>query len=175
MGNYDWTKTFQTIYDGAVTNYRGGKRITSSLFTGDAIGFLATIGCKPQELFDFVEDFVRGGEPDFATVLLVTSARRDYFLTVQHGKPPGRAIDMDRLPSKREALDGMVWLPRIIEKAKAKLRGEMPTELMFLCGGDQHFLKSVNVHPADFLRVVWAAGDDRQKIVEYVKAAAGKR
>ncbi|MBC8002657.1 MAG: DUF5069 domain-containing protein, partial [Opitutaceae bacterium] len=122
-----------------------------------------------------VEDFVRGGEPDFATVLLVTSARRDYFLTIQQGSSSGRFLDMDELPPKQEVLGGIAWLPRIIEKAKAKLRGEMPPELMYLCGGDRPFLKSVNVHPADFLRVVWAAGDDKQKVVDYVKASAGKR
>lgn len=174
MGIYDWAKTFQTLYERAVANYRAGKGTVSALFGLDEIKFLATIGCTAQELFDFVEDFVRGGEPDFATVLLVTAMRRDYFLTIQRGKPSTRVIDVGELPPKRASLDGIVWLPRIIEKAKAKLRGEMPAELMYLCGGDQQFLKSVNVHPADFLRVVWAAGEDRQTIVDYVKISAGK-
>ena len=175
MGNYDWTATFQAIYDRAAASYRSGKRTAPALFAPDEIKFLATIGCTSRELFDFVEDFVRGGEPDFATVLLVTSARRDYFLTIQHGKPPERMIELKALPPKQDALDGMAWLPRIIEKARAKLRGEMPPELMYLCSGDRQFLKSVNAHPADFLRMVWAAGEDKQKIVDYVKASSGKR
>ncbi|MDB6028134.1 MAG: hypothetical protein JWM68_4357 [Verrucomicrobiales bacterium] len=40
---------------------------------------------------------------------------------------------------------------------------------MYLCGGDRPFLKSVNVEPADFLRVVWSAGDDNQKVIDYVR------
>ena len=57
---------------------------------------------------------------------------------------------------------------------RAKLRGEMPSDLMFDCGGDRKFLQSVNHHPADFLRHVWAAGDDDRKIIEVVKKQAGR-
>ena len=63
---------------------------------------------------------------------------------------------------------------RIIEKARAKLRGEMPDELMFCCGGDRAFLRKIDLHPADFLREVWAAGDDTQRVVRYVKSAAAR-
>lgn len=76
---------------------------------------------------------------------------------------------MDSLPPKDEAVDGIEWLPRIISKARAKLRGEMPAELMFGCGGDRPFLRGVNIHPADFLREVWAAGGEDRRIIEFVK------
>jgi hypothetical protein len=168
MQNYDWPTTFRQIYDRAVDIYRRGNRQAATLFNADEQQFLASIGCKPQELYDFVEDFVRGGEPGFETVLLITAARRDYFLVVQNGKPGSHVIDMDTLPPKDEKLAGVAWLPRIIEKARAKLRGEMPDELMYGCGGDRPFLKSVNVEPADFLRFVWSAREDDQKIVDYV-------
>ena len=45
---------------------------------------------------------------------------------------------------------------------------------MYCCGGDRAFLKKVNIHPADFLRYVWAAHDDDQKIVGYVVAQASR-
>ncbi|MFN7139254.1 MAG: hypothetical protein ACK4UN_07945, partial [Limisphaerales bacterium] len=61
------------------------------------------------------------------------------------------------------------------EKAKAKLRGEMPPELMFGCGGDRPFLKSVNIELSEFLRLVWSAEDDTQKIVNYVIKARDHR
>ena len=64
---------------------------------------------------------------------------------------------------------GFAWLPRQIVKARAKLRGEMPAELMYCCGGDRAFFKKVNIDPSDFLRVVWAAREDDHKIIEYVK------
>jgi hypothetical protein len=41
---------------------------------------------------------------------------------------------------------------------------------MYCCGGDRAFLSKHDIHPADFLRVVWAAGDDDQKILEHVKS-----
>ena len=137
--------------------------------------FLAEIGATPQEIFDFVEDTFHGGEPGFETTLLVTAARRDYFLVIQHGKPSRHMIDMDALPPKSAQLDGIEWLPRIIEKAKAKLRGEMPPELMYCCGGDRAFLREHGVHPADFLREVWAAGEDTKKILQNVRKSAADR
>jgi hypothetical protein len=109
------------------------------------------------------------------TALLITATRREYFLSVQKGKRSGRVIDMDKLPSKSAQLGGIEWLPRIIEKAQAKLRGEMPPELMYCCGGDRAFLSEQGIHPADFLREVWAAGDDHQRILEFVRQSAADR
>lgn len=175
MNNYEWPIAFKKIFDRAVESYRGGNRKASTLFDAKEQQFLASIGCTNQELFDFVEDFARGGEPVFETVLLTTAARRDYFKVMQHGKHSTHVIDSDKLPAKTAELAGVAWLPRIIEKARAKLRGEMPDELMYGCGGDRPFLKSVNIELADFLRVVWAAGDDQQKIIDYVLKSRDER
>jgi hypothetical protein len=137
--------------------------------------FLGELGATPQEIFDFVEDTFYGGEPGFETTLLITAARREYFLSVQAGKRSGRVIDMDKLPPKSARLEGIEWLPRIIEKARVKLRGEMPPDLMYCCGGDRDFLREHGIHPADFLREVWAAGEDVQRILNFVrKSAAGR-
>jgi hypothetical protein len=43
---------------------------------------------------------------------------------------------------------------------------------MYSCGGDRKFLRSHDIHPADFLRAVWAAGDDDSKAAAYVRRAA---
>ncbi|NRB76342.1 MAG: hypothetical protein HRU46_18430 [Verrucomicrobiales bacterium] len=40
---------------------------------------------------------------------------------------------------------------------------------MFSCGGDRNFLRTHDIAPSDFLRAVWAAGDDDSKIVDFVK------
>ncbi|TLD70649.1 hypothetical protein FEM03_10040 [Phragmitibacter flavus] len=63
----------------------------------------------------------------------------------------------------------MPWLPRIIAKAEAKLRGEMDPDIMFGCGGDRAFLSEVGIHPADFLRMIWAAKGDQDRVVKFVK------
>ena len=174
MNNYSWTETFHRTYDHAVAQYRAGHRAPAAFFTADQTAFLTGLGHSAQELYDFAEDFVKYGEPSFADALLIASARRDYFLVVQKGQITGQQIRMEDLPPKTAAVAGFVWLPRIIAKARAKLRGEMPAELMYGCGGDRDFLKGVQVHPADFLRHVWAAGPEEARIIEFVRRAAGR-
>ena len=137
--------------------------------------FLEAIGATPQEIFDFVEDTSYGGEPGFETTLLITAVRREYFLSIQKCQRSSRVVDMDKLPPKSAQLGGIEWLPRIIEKAQAKLRGEMPPELMYGCGGDRAFLREHGIHAADFLREVWAAGNDLNRILEFVRKAAADR
>ena len=40
---------------------------------------------------------------------------------------------------------------------------------MYGCGGDRPFLRNMNIELAEFLRLVWSAGNDDRQIVEYVK------
>lgn len=173
MRHYDWTSEFRQIYQQGVKGYAQGNTRPALMFDAAQEAALASIGCSTQELFDFVEDWLTCGEPDYEFALLVSAVRRDYFLTVQKSVHSGRELDMDQLPPKHAAVHGIVWLPRLIEKARAKLRGEMPPELMYGCGGDRAFLAKVNVHAADFLRVVWAAGSDSEAIVSYVRESTG--
>jgi len=175
MNHNEWADVFRECYVKAVAAYRGGNRQPATFFDADETAFLAGIGCTPQELYDFAEDWCGSQEPSFATVLLITAARRDYFLTIQKSQPTGRMIAMADLPAKDAALGGFIWLPRQIAKARAKLAGEMPADLMYGCGGDRAFFKRVKCHPADFLRVVWAAHDDDQKIIAYIRQCAGGR
>ena len=149
--------------------YRAGNRNPVSYFNTTETKFLAGIGCSAQEMYDFAED---ADELSFESALLITAARRDYFLVMQHGQPTGKIVH--DFPAKDAELAGYRWLPRIIVKARAKLRGELPAEFMYSCGGDRAFLEKVKIHPADFLREVWAARDDDRKIVEYVQLRASR-
>ena len=173
MGNYNWAELFHEVYQRGVETYNSGRTSTAGFFNPVDNEFLGSIGCSEQELFDLIEDYCRGGEPSFEQVLLVTAARRDYFLFVQNGKPSTHRIDMDRLPPKSAELGGIPWLPRIIEKAQAKLRGEMPPALMYGCGGDRPFLREHNIPLADFLRVVWELDGDPKRILQYVRKESG--
>ena len=121
-----------------------------------------------MDVFDYAEDYVARGEPDFETFLMVCEARRDYFLHVQHGIASTQQLDPNTLPPKDEAVNGIVWLPRILAKAHAKLRGELPPEIMYGCGGDRRFFRSNNIHPAEFLRRVWAHETDPAQLIEWV-------
>ncbi|MEM1158768.1 MAG: hypothetical protein AAF649_10090 [Verrucomicrobiota bacterium] len=169
MDNVNWTRSFRAIYDKAVAQYEAGQYGAESYFDHAEIQFLKSIGHTAQEIYDFAEDRVTGGEPDFETALLVAAVRRDYFLEVMQGRSSGRVVAPADLTGKEVEEDGIVWLPRIIEKAEAKLRGEMDPDLMYGCGGDRKFFQENHVHAADFLRQVWAADGDRRKVIDYVK------
>jgi hypothetical protein len=169
-----WNDQFLKLYRESVEKYRGGNDDFHSYYTPDDIDFLASIGYKPRELFDFVEDLVDAGEPTESTALLIASVRRDYFLTVQQGIPSKRKITTDELPTFGDSLEeapDLPYLPRILAKGRAKLKGELDPDIMFGCGGDRNFLKNNgNIHPADFLRHIWAGGDSNQHIVAYIQA-----
>jgi hypothetical protein len=72
-------------------------------------------------------------------------------------------------------VDGIVWLPRILPKTRAKLRGELPASMMYGCGGDRRFFKENDILPAEFLALVWRAADDDGAIIAWVKARRAGR
>jgi hypothetical protein len=170
-----WTTRLRAIYDKATSLYRSGKRDDAIYFSPEETRFLASIGLKPINVYDYVEDFVSSGEPDWETYLLIAAVRRDYFLFEQKRVPSAKEIRPDQLPSRRAALDGMPWLPRIIKKARCFLEGDLCHDIMYGCGGDRHFLREHMLHPADFLRAVWAAKGDDQKILNFIRESEQAR
>jgi len=166
-----WEKTFSELFHASVAKYRQGHEKARNLVDAKGQSFLASIGYTEQEFFDFVEDFARGGEPTLETALKIAAVRRDYSLEKQKGVFTTRRISMDDLPSKDSQIEGIGWLPRLIPKAEAKLRGEMPPELMYCCGGDRKFFNTNNIDPAEFLAKVWHADGDQAKIIAWVKAS----
>jgi hypothetical protein len=167
-----WNDTFLELFDRCVTVYRGGNRdFESCYYTPADRAFLAGIGCQTREFFDFVEDFCDEGIPSATTAMLIAAVRRDYWLTVQQGVASGKILTRDEVPTFGDECFGITYLPRILAKARAKLRGELDPDLMFGCGGDRRFLeKHGDIHPADFLRWVWAAGNDDGKLATWVAA-----
>lgn len=170
MDHHRYQQRLKAIWGDAVARYKAGQQSPDGFFDDVTLAELAAFGLNTMDVFDYAEDYVYGGNPDFETFLMVCEARRDYFLTVQKGEPSSQRIDSSKLPAKDLEINGIVWLPRIIQKAIAKLRGELPSESMYSCGGDRKFLKTNNIHPAEFLRVAWAYEDDHSKIVDWVEA-----
>ena len=103
----------------------------------------------------------------------MAAIRRDYFLNVMGGKPTGKTVTMASLPAKTAEVDGIAWLPRLIVKARVKLRGEMPPELMYGCAGDRPFLRKMKLDLPGFLKLTWESGDNDRRIIDAVKKAAG--
>ncbi len=172
MEHYDFHKEFRALYDKAVKQYAAGKRNPDEFFSKHELAFLAAIGSRAQDLYDYAEDAANYGEPDFDTALLVQAVRRSYFQLVQKSEPSKIIVDEATLPAKTAAVRGIEWLPRLMPKTRAKLRGELPTSLMYGCGGDRRFFKQHDIHPAEFLQVVWHAGDNDKAIVDWVAKRA---
>ena len=175
MIHYDFTTRFRPIYEKAVRQFAGGQRGADTFFDGDECAFLAANGLTPQNLYDYAEDQAGYGEPGYDRALAIELLRRDYFLNVQQGKPSATVLDEGKMPAKTDAIDGIAWLPRIIPKTKAKLRGELPASLMYSCGGDRRFFKEHDIEPAEFLNLVWRHEHDDAAIVAWVRRRSAQR
>lgn len=169
MKSYLWTQKLRELYDQALELYRNGNRDLATYFSAAETAWLASVGLRPINLYDWAEDMVSAGEPDWNTVLLIAAARRDYFLVHQKGVTATTVTNSSELPPKDAAMDGIPWLPRIIAKATCFLKGGLCHEIMYGCAGDRRFLKEHDIHPADFLRAVWASGGDQAKILAWVR------
>lgn len=175
MQHYDFPAKFRAVYDHAVALYAKGQRGADTFFDQGQLAFLAANGLTAQHLYDYAEDHNNyAGEPGFEQALGIELVRRDYFLNAQSGRRSSTVLDEAKLPAKTDAVRGIEWLPRIIPKAKAKLRGELPTSLMYCCGGDRRFFKTHDILPAEFLSLVWRHEHDDQAIIDWVARRAGK-
>ncbi len=170
MSNYQWDSIFTELYNRCVERYRSGDHDFNAYYSEDDLKFLTSIGYKPREFFDFVEDYADGNGPSPSTAVMIANVRRDYLKYEMNGELSSHIVSPDEFPAKNSEMDGIAWLPRIIMKARAKLRGELDPNSMFCCGGDRNFLRTHDIAPTDFLHAVWCAGDDDEKILAFVKS-----
>jgi len=168
MKHYDFGTRLRALWEKAGRLYAQGQRGADTYFTADEAAFLAANGITPQHLYDYAEDFTGGGEPTWETALAIELVRRDYFLNAQAGRASTRVLEEAKMPAKTDAVRGIEWLPRIIPKTKAKLHGELPPTLMYCCGGDRRFFQAHDIHPAEFLSLVWRNEHNDPAIVDWV-------
>jgi hypothetical protein len=169
MNHFTFPHRFQSLYEKAVALYKEGRRGADTFFNSDETKFLSANGITPQHMYDYAEDH-NGyeGEPGLLQALGIELVRRDYFLNVQGGRASTTTLDEASLPAKTDAVREITWLPRILPKARAKLRGELPASLMYCCGGDRKFLKEHDILPAEFLALVWRHERDEAAIIDWV-------
>ncbi len=170
MNHYEFPTEFRALYDQAVDLYQKGRRGAGTYFSKGQAAWLAANGISPQYMYDYAEDESAYGEPGLGHALAIELFRRNYFLNVQDARPSRVVLDETKMPAKTDSAKGIEWLPRIIPKAKAKLRGELPESLMYCCGGDRRFFKANNILPAEFLGIVWRNGDDDVATIDWVVA-----
>lgn len=175
MAHYTFPAEFRALYDHAVAAYAQGRRGADSFFDAAQIAWLAANGISAQAMYDYAEDQVGDDQPGYDHALSIEIVRRDYFLTVQKGIASTVIADSDGWPGKSEAIHGIEWLPRILPKVRAKLRGELPASMMYCCGGDRRFFKTNDILPAEFLALAWRHEHDDAAIIEWVRARVAKR
>jgi hypothetical protein len=168
MKHYDFADQFRALYDKAVKAYAAGQTDQGAYFTAGELAFLAANGLTVQNMYDYAEDHQGYGEPGYDRALAIETVRRDYFVNVQLGRPSPKVLAVDSMPAKTDAIQGIEWLPRLIPKTKAKLRGELPSSLMYSCGGDRNFFRTHDIHPAEFLSLVWRNADNDAATVDWV-------
>jgi|HubBroStandDraft_6_1064221.scaffolds.fasta_scaffold416971_2 hypothetical protein len=170
MKNYNFAQTFRDLYAKATGLYASGQRGADSFFTAGEKAWLAANGLTPQYLYDYAEDENNSNEPGYDNALTIEFVRRAYFIEQQRERASTAVLDEAKLPIKTAEARGIEWLPRIIPKARAKLRGELPASLMYCCGGDRRFFKAHDILPAEFLNLVWHHENDDNAIIEWVAA-----
>lgn len=171
-----WEARFRELWDRSIARYEAGRQSPSALLAPDDIAFLRSLNCSPQEFFDYIEDSCGYGEPDVETALAVERIRFNHWANTLGSRPPGPAPRASSLPAKTDEVDGIAWLPRLIVKARLKLKGELPTELMYGCGGDRPFLRRASLNLPRFLELVRDNPDSDRPIIDAVKGGlAGTR
>ncbi len=169
MKHYDFIARFHALYNQAVTRYAAGHRGAETMFSAEEVALLRENGITAQHMYDYAEDHNNyNGEPGVDIAITIESIRRDYFLNVQGGRPSTTVLDEASLPAKTDSVRGIEWLPRLIPKARAKLRGELPSSLMYCCGGDRRFFKQHDIHPSEFLSLIWRSELNTAAIVDWV-------
>ena len=167
MDHTRYPQRLKSIWQDAVARYSDGQQEPQDFFAAATRHELAGFGLNTMDVFDYAEDYVARGEPDFETFLMVCEARRDYFLHVQHGIASTQQLDPDTLPPKDEAINGIVWLPRILAKAH-QTTGRTAARNHVRLRGRPPLFRSNNIHPAEFLRRVWAHETDPAQLIEWV-------
>lgn len=170
MNENNYQSDLRDLWERAVSQYEQGNHDPETYYNERELKILTDVGVKPGEMFDYAEDYVEAGEPDFATFAMIHELRKNYLHDVQHGQPSDRVMDPSEFPERDAQALGISWLPRIVEKARGKLRGELPPDLMYSCSGDRRFLKEHDIHPAEFLRQVRDSEDDRDALLRWFAA-----
>jgi hypothetical protein len=76
-------------------------------------------------------------------------------------------------PRWSDAVDGIVWLPRLAAKVRAHDAGTLGAYLLGQSPADDEFLKTAQLQYADFIAIVRASADDAAVLVAIGGASPG--
>jgi hypothetical protein len=126
-----WRKQFHDLFFKGVERHKEGRQSPEDMFEGNESAFLKSIGCSTQEMFDFCDDYVRWGDVIYEHVEELQAIRYEHFVGELNSQPASHPKEMDEFPPKTDEVEGIAWLPRLIVKARAKLAGNLPADLMY--------------------------------------------
>ena len=129
--NDDWKTKFRDLFFAGVKRHEFGGQSPDTMFEPDEVAFIESIGCTAQELFDFVDDYVHCGDVNYDDAEAIQAVRLEVFANELDRQPAARRLGMDEFPEKSAEVDGIAWLPRLMVKARAKLAGQLPADLMY--------------------------------------------
>ena len=101
------------------------------MFESTEVAFLESIGCTAQEMFDFCDDYVGWDDVIYEHVEALQAVCYEHFVQELDSQPASHRMEMDEFPTKTDEVEGIAWLPRLIIKARAKLAGQLPADLMY--------------------------------------------
>ena len=161
---------FNNLFDKCLAQYKAGNTNFNTYYDEQDLAFLASIGYKVREFFDFIEDYGDAQVPTPQEALLIAQIRQNYLNQEQNGEASTHEISHDDLPVFGEKIQGISYLPRILVKATAKLKGELNPDIMYGCGGDRNFISKNPAYTASsFLQLVWDMNFDGEKVAEALK------
>ena len=127
----DWKQQFRALFDEGVERHKAGRQSPDAMFEEAEIEFLESIGCSSQEMFDFCDDYVRWDDVIYDHVEELQAVRYEHFTKELNGRPADTRMEICDFPAKADEVEGIAWLPRLIVKARAKLAGQLPADLMY--------------------------------------------
>jgi len=129
--SHDWKTQFRAVFDAGVQRRKEGSNEPVAMFERDEVVFLESIGCSAQEMFDFCDDYVGWDDVIYEHVEALQAVRYEHFVEELDSQPAAHRMEMDDFPAKTDKVEGIAWLPRLILKARAKLAGQLPADLMY--------------------------------------------
>ncbi len=127
----NWRQQFHELFFTGVKRYEAGRQSPETMFAPEDITFLESIGCSALEMSDFCDDYVRWGDVIYEHVEELQAVRLEHFQNTLNRQPAKHRMAMDEFPAKSDEVEGIAWLPRLITKARAKLAGSLPADLMY--------------------------------------------
>ncbi len=126
-----WETQFREVFDAGVQRRKEGCNDPDAMFEPDEVSFLESIGCSAREMFDFCDDYVGWDDVIYEHIVELQSVRRDHFKNGLNSQSAIRRMEMHEFPAKADEVEEIAWLPRLIVKARAKLAGQLPADLMY--------------------------------------------